>query len=222
MLLSGLAAVLVLYACDRVQDGFGPGGNSHDDDWVHDDTGDEVETGAPDSAADDTADSAADDTGDTSQGDTAPPFTGEGYDRGDVAYNPVAPDQNGQEWRLYQHSGAPVVLVFGFAQSYNFQQISAFLPSIEEDYSRYGLRAVAVMFTDALGVDADAEDAAAWAATYDLDTVLYDPDATIRGAWCGATQVETYLIDGDMVIRWTNLEATTEVQLSEQIADLVY
>jgi hypothetical protein len=221
----GLLAVLALYACGRGPSGFGHGGTDRDDTWLPGDTG-TTDTGpdtADDTATDDTAADTADDTGDDTGGaDTAEPFTGEGYDRGDVAYNLVAPNQQGAEWRLYQHAGAPVVLVFGYAESYAFQEISGYLPELMREFATYGLTIAVTMFYDPLGYPAAQDDAAAWAAGYGLDTVLYDPESSIQGAWCGGTQVKTYLIDGDMVIRWSNLESTSQAQLRDQIADLVY
>jgi hypothetical protein len=219
-LLYGFVAVLALYACGKGNGGFGHGGTDHNDTWIPGD-----DTGAPDTgqdtAVDDTAtdDTAADDTGGQ---DTAAPFTGEGYERGDVAYNLVAPDQAGAEWRLYQHAGAPVVLVFGYAEGYPFQEICGWLPQLQQEFASFGLTTAVTLFYDSLGYAAEQADAADWAALYGLDTVLYDPDRTVQGAWCGATQVKTYLLDGDMVIRWSNLESTSQVQLRDQIAALVY
>lgn len=217
-LLYGLVAVLALYACDRTDGSFSHGGTDHDDTWLQND-----DTGPADTAEDTAEDTAADDTSeDTGAEDTAPPFTGEGYGRGDVAYNLVLPDQAGHDWRLYQHAGAPVVLVFGYAESYPLQQICGYLPDLEAEFASFGLTTAVTLFYDALGYQADQADAADWATLYGLDTVLHDPDRAAQGAWCGGMQVETYLIDGDMVIRWSNLETTDQVQLRDQIADLVY
>ncbi len=221
IVLAGVSVAMVLYACGQDGPGFGPGGTSSDDSLVPsgDDTGEPDDTG--DTGADDTQ--VVDDTGDTAPViDTSPPYEGEGYNRGDVAYNLVAPDQYDNTWRLYQHDGAPVVLVFGYGQSYNFQDICSWLPDIQSEFSSYGVDVAVMMFLDPAWVDTTAGTARGWAETYDLDTVLYDPDAEARYDWASPTQVRTYLIDGDMLIQWTNDEATSQEQLRQKIGDLVY
>jgi hypothetical protein len=220
--LAGLTVATVLYACGQGRPGFGNGGDPLDDSKLPDPTDDTGDTGADDTAMDDTAveDSAVEDT--APPVDTSPPFLGEGYDRGDVAYNLVAPDQFGTDWRLYDFSGDPTVLVFGYAQGPTFQDICSWLPEIQAEYASYGLDIAVVLFLDEMGLNADQADASAWANTYDLGTVLYDPDEEIRNVWASTQQVKTYLIDGEMVIRWTNLESTSREQLRQAIGDLVY
>lgn len=216
---AGITVAMVLYACGQGGPSFGPGGSSHDDSKVPSGSDDTAE----DTAEDTGTDSAADDTGDTAPViDTSPPYTGEGYNRGDVAYNLVAPDHNGNTWRLYQHDGAPVVLVFGFGQSYTFQEICGWLPALEREFSSYGVEFATMLFLDPAGVDATETSAAGWADFYGLSTVLYDPDYEVRGSWASTTQVKTYLLDGDMVIQWTNVESTSQEQLRQEIGDLVY
>lgn len=220
LLPAGIAVALVLYACGQGGPGFGNGGTSSDDSKVPtDDTG--GDTGTPDSTVDDTG--PLDDTGDTTPIiDTSPPYTGEGYERGDVAYNLVAPDHRGNTWRLYQHGNNPVVVVLGYAQSYNFEDICGWLPEIEAEFSSFGIETAVMLYLDTTGTDADEDDASNWASHYGLSTVLYDPDHDVRGSWSSATQVKTYLMDRDMVIQWSNMEATSQEQLRQEIGDLVY
>ena len=139
-----------------------------------------------------------------------------------MAYNLVAPDQGDGTWRLYQHAGNPVVLVFGYAQSYTFQEICGFISTLQDEFGSYNLTTAVMLFSDETGSEVDRSDAGNWATVYGLDTVLYDPDLDIRGTWATATEVKTFLIDGDMVIDWTNGESTSEEQLRQQIGDLVY
>ncbi len=222
LLLVGASAVLLLYACTRDGNGFRTGGSEHEDEIVPvpEDTGPE-DTEAPDTGPEDTA--VVEDTGpEDSEADTAPPFTGSGYNVGDVAHNLVAPNQNDDTWRLYQHAGGPVVVGLGYAQSYTFQEISGFLSDLEGEFSSHGLETVAVLFLNELGNDASREDADSWADQYDLSTVLYDEDHDVRGDWSSATQVKTYLIDEDMVIQWVNTESTSYEQIKNEIEDLVY
>jgi hypothetical protein len=219
---AGVTVAMVLYACGQDGPGFGPGGSSHDDSKIPDPVDTDQDTGS-DSTVDSFTDDTADDTGDTTQViDTSPPFDGEGYDRGDVAYNLVAPDHHGGEWRLYQQAGRPVVVVLGYAQSYTFQDICSWLPEIEAEFSSYHLQTAVMLYLDPTGVDADQEDAIGWAEYYGLSWVLYDPDHDVRGSWSTATQVKTFLIDGDMVIQWNNSESTSQEQLRQEIGDLVY
>ncbi len=221
LLAASAAVAMVLYACGDGGPGFGNGGTSRDDSKIPstDDTGGD-DTGTPDSALDDTG---LIETGDTAPViDTSPPYVGEGYDRGDVAYNLVAPDNHGGTWRLYQQAGRPVVLVLGYAQSYTFQEICSWLPALEDEFSAFGLQTAVMLYLDPTGMDAEEEDAMAWANTYGLSDVLYDPDSEIRGEWSSATQVKTYLLDGDMVIQWTNMESTSQEQLRQEIGDIVY
>ncbi len=220
--LAGATVAMVLYACGQDRPGFGGGGNSSDDTLIKptDDTGTpddtELDTGMDDTGVEI-------ETGDTAPPiDTSPPYTGEGYDRGDVAYNLVAPDHRGADWRLYQQGNNPVVIVLGYGQSYTFQDICTWLPEIEDEFSAYSVEVVALLFLDTLGLDATEETAAAWADHFDLSTVLYDPEHTVRGEWSNTTQVKTYLIDRDKVIQWTNMEATSQEQLRQEIGDLVY
>jgi hypothetical protein len=222
---AGVTVAMVLYACGQNGPGFGPGGSSHDDskipdpvDTNSDDTGGDT---AVDSFMDDTG--FTDDTGDTSPPvDTSPPFDGEGYDRGDIAYNLLAPDNLGGYWNLYHQIDRPIVIVLGYAQSYTFQDICTWLPDIESEFASYGLETAVMLYLDPAGVDADFDDATAWASYYGLSNVLFDPDHTVRGSWSTATQVKTFLIDGDMVIQWNNSEATSQEQLRQEIGDLVY
>jgi hypothetical protein len=226
VMMAGVTLGMVLYACGSDGPGFGGGGSSIDD-TLHTPGGDTDET--------DTGDTGEADTGDTSEPidtsepddtappvDTSPPYTGEGYGRGDVAYNLVAPSHVGVEWNLYEHGGRPVVLVLGYGQSYTFQDICSWLPEIRSEFSSYGVETAVMLYLDEYGADADQEAAARWAAAYGLNVVLYDPDYEVRGAWSNTTQVKTYLIDEDMVITWDNLESTSREQLRQQIGDLVY
>ncbi len=223
LILTGAVVGMVLYACGSDGPKFGGGGNSNDETWIpgSDDTA--VDTG--DTAEDTGIDTdTVDDTGidDTAVEDTAPPYEGEGYERGDVAHNLVAPDNNGGTFRLYEHGGSPVVLVFGYAQSYTFQEICGYLPGLASDFASDGVATAVLLFSDETGSAMSEEDASNWASLYGLDNVLYDPDLDIRGTWANATEVKTYLIDQDMVIEWTNNESTSEEQLRQKIEDLVY
>jgi len=223
LLIAGISVAMVLYACGQDRPGFGNGGNSNDETYIPpgDDTGGADDTGTDDSTIDDT--DMTDDTGDTTPIiDTSPPYTGEGYDRGDVAYNLVAPDHRGGEWRLYQQGSNPVLIVLGYGQSYTFQDICAYLPDVESEFSSYGLEVVTLLYLDPTGIDATEGTAEAWANYYSLSTVLYDPDHTVRGEWSTATQVKTFLLDADKVIQWSNDEATNQEQLRQAIGDIVY
>jgi hypothetical protein len=223
VVLTGAVVGMALYACGSDGPGFGGGGNSHDETWIpgKDDTA-TGDTGGDDSALEDSV--VVDETAveDTYIEDTSPPYDGEGYDRGDVAYNLKALDHTGSEWSLYHHGGSPVVLVFGYAQSFTFQEICGFLPSLAEEYGSHGLTTAVLLFGDDSGSEVDQADADAWAQTYGLDTVLFDDEGEIAGTWANTTEVKTFLIDGDMVIDWTNSESTSEEQLSQKIGDLVY
>ena len=223
LLPAGVVVALALYACGQDGPGFGPGGSSSDDSKITppEETGDTGDTGAPDSQPEETG--IVDDTGDTTTPiDTSPPYDGEGYDRGDVAFNLRAPNQFGTEWSLYQQAGHPTVIVLGYAVSYNFQDICTWLPELDSEFSSYGLETAVMLFLDTTGTAADMDDASAWASTYDLSTVLYDRDSTVEGEWGSTTQVKTYLIDGDMVIQWNNTESLSQEQLRQEIGDLVY
>ena len=217
MLLAVPLIGILLYACKDDSGGFLPNGDTDNGDPIHgtDDSGD---TG-------DTSDTETQDTTDTSEDtavDTAPPFTGDGYSRGDTAYNIVVPDQDGDLWRLYQQTDGPLVISFGYAQSYNFQVVCQALAKVQSAYSSHDVQTVAVIFLDASGTQADVDDAKAWANEYGLKTVLYDPDYDLQGSWANTSQVKTYIIDEDMEIRWDNLEATTQQQLEDQLHSIVY
>ncbi len=211
---------MALYACKQSAGGFGSGGSEHEDEtpeWPEDSGPDSGDSTTDTGGGNDSAEDSASDTA-----DTGPAYEGTGYSSGDVAYNLKAPDQDGDMWALYQHDDGPVVLAFGYGQSYNFQQISSFLGTLESDFSSYGLSVAAMLFNNEQGAQAGQKDAAAWAEDYDVGTVLYDPKNEVSGVWASSTQVKTYLIGSDMEIAWTNLEATTEEQLRDQIEDLVY
>jgi hypothetical protein len=202
-------------------DGFGSGGGKADppqNPKPVDDTGEDTGLdSAEDTGSDDTADTGAD-TVDTSLG-----LEGEGYDRGDVAFNLVAPNQDDQTWKLYQQLGEVVVLVFGAAYDPQMTEISGFLNGFVENYD---IVVVAMLVQDSGGTQADDDDATAWAEAFDLETVIYDPVPTypIMGDWAPQAQSEprVYLIDESMTIDWTNDGATDEVQLENKIKDLVF
>ncbi len=174
-----------------------------------------------DTVLDTAVDTAEDTSSDTA--DTAPPYEGTGYSLGDIAYNLVADDQGGNEWRLYQHDSGPVVLALGYGQGDDFIQICSFLPDIQSSFSSYGVQTVAVLLLDAMGTTAQQDDAAEWAATYDLDTVLFDEDGSIALDWTGSsTRTRTYVISSDMVIEYSNYDYTFQGQVESEIEDLVY
>ena len=125
------AGILILgLSCGSGEnDGFGSGGGNRPDPPQNpkpvDDTGEDtgLDT-AEDTSPEDTADTGGD-TVDTSLG-----LEGEGYDRGDVAYNLIAPDQDNQTWKLYQQLGEVVVLAIGAAYDPQMTEISGFLDDL--------------------------------------------------------------------------------------------
>jgi hypothetical protein len=173
-------------------------------------------------AAVDTSDSSVDSSDSDTFSDTGATYTGTGFEVGDVAYDLLASDQNGDSWSLYAHSAEPVVIVFGYAQDYNFQAICGFLPAVEAKYAAEAVSVVVFLSLDPLGVRSNASDAASWSSTYGLSTVLWDSEGTVTGIWAAATQVKTYLIAGNMQINWVHTDYTGQEQLSDKIHDLLF
>ena len=214
------AAGLVAYACATAEPSHFRGGG--DPDLTPEGGG----TYSSDTGPEDTSDTGFGDTGMDTGGDTedtAAPYEGTGYSTGDVAYNLVAPDQDGQEWRLYQHDGSPIVLTLGYGLGDDFIQVCSFLPDVVSSFESYDVQGVAVLLLDATGTVAEQEDAAEWADLYELDTVLYDEDGSIALDWTGSsTRTRTYVISADMVIEYANYDYTYQAQVESTLEDLLY
>lgn len=161
-----------------------------------DDTGSADDTGASggdDTGADDSADSAESaDTGIPGSADCA-------VAQGSVACDLTGVDQRGEDFHLWDLHGQPVVVVVGNAWDGTLGQLSSF---VEGSAQAAGGEAVVVLLDGPDQVAADTRDAAAWATTYGLSTVLSDPDYTIRVDWSENASARTWVIDADMVIRW--------------------
>jgi hypothetical protein len=210
----------LVWACSGDGSRFRGGGDNLNPDY----TPPPEDTGSADTDVADTGDSASSlDTADSDTAviDTAADFEGEGYDDDDIAYNLVAPDQEDDEWRLYQQTSGPVLLVFGHAWDSNLTAIAEFLPGLASDYETYGLTVALMLFEDLNTKAADVDDAAAFAASTGLEVVLYDDDASRESLW-SPVQPTTYVISSDMEIQWKNTGISAATQVEDQIRDLVF
>ena len=225
---AGLGCVVGLGACGGASNtGFGGGGNHVDPvqdtgPWETSETTDTTDT--TDTTGDTTDTSTTGETGTTdSATDTAtgPVIEGTGYDRGDVAYDLVAPDQNEVEWSLHSHYGGVVLLVIGDGYDPLFTDISKYLGEME---TKYGIETAALLLSDPHEAAADVEDAVLWADTYHVPTVLFDPSAgrDLQMEWAPIVRPLLLLIDDEMVIAWKNTGSTSQTQIEEKIEDLVY
>lgn len=209
-LLLGTGAVLAACPAPSLPP-VGPQGHvdetGYDHGWTPQDTGEETsDTG-----------SGSTDTGDTADSPGGDPV-GTGYLQGDVAYDLQAADQEGVNWALYDQVGAPVVLVFGYGQSWVFQSICDELPELASQYP--GVVFSVMLMLDSLGAGAIQEDAALWAEAWDLPVVLWDRYDQVNSQWAFSTQVRTYVLDQDMVIVRVLEEAFDPAQLETLLDSL--
>lgn len=219
---AGFSLVLGLQAC--VRDDKWPGFHGDDDTGSPPDYPEDTDPGDTDTGAggpDDSSDTDPDDTDTDDTGNPDPDPVGTGWDVGDVAYDLLATDDSGTPWSLYDHDRGPVLLVFGYAQSYNFQALCGYLPGLDDDYGDRGLTIAAALVQDDAFVTADQDDAADWATEYDLGTVLWDSEGEFVPDWVAMSQVKTWLLSRDMVIEWVGVEAVTESVLQMEVGDLL-
>jgi hypothetical protein len=188
----------------------------HNTDDTGEDSADSEESGETSESGD------TGDTNDTADTGEIPEYVGTGYTEGDIAFDLRGATQTGADWTLYAHDGGPVVLVFGYAQGYNFQAICGYLPDLELDFASRGVSFATVLLLDEVGTVADQADASSWARTWGLSTVLWDKHEEIAYVWASPTQVKVMVIDANMEITWVHLEATPEAQLEDKIRDLLY
>lgn len=213
-------ALALAVACGAAADpvGFGGGGQRADGSSSGDDGGggsgdgggDGSDTGVPDSGA----------GGDGGSGDDTggpPEIVGTGYSRGDTAYDIEAENQSGSPWSLHDRLGLRVVLLFGDADDADTVAMLGYLGSVDRGVSELEVAFIAGQDED--GAAADEADAARWATTYGITTVLTDTGA-LRSAWAGGSAPYLVLIDREMAIAWTNAGFTPESQLRGEIGDL--
>tara|TARA_B110000037_G_scaffold220751_1_gene289508 strand:+ start:916 stop:1647 length:732 start_codon:yes stop_codon:yes gene_type:complete len=226
---AGFAGVALVVSCSGADKGGFGGGGEHVD--IIEDTGKntgsvDTETSTTDTSVQttDTAATTVDtsDTGDTADtGTTEPQIEGTGYDRGDIAYDLVAPDQNDDEWKLHSQIGEVIVLLIGDGYDPNFTTMSGYLGELE---SKYGIETAALLLSDLYEAPADLYDADAWATSHSAPTVLYDPSAerSLQLEWAPIVRPQLFVIDTEMTIFWINSGYTALTQLEEKIEDLVY
>ena len=189
-----------------VPDYSGGGGGGGDDSGAADDTG----LSTDDSA--DSGDSSADDTGDSSipGGDDC------GSGLHDIVCNIVTTDQAGASWALWDLYGTPTVLVLGNAYDQQLQNISGYLARVASDNDA---ASAVVLFAGPDQIAADTSDAAAWAATYGLETVLIDPTTAIHAAW-SSSFTTTVMLDSDMQVVWISYGYVDEAQMDDRLHGL--
>lgn len=183
----------------------GGGGGGGDDTGDSGDTGDTADTA-------DTADSSADDTGDS----TIPGGEDCGSGLNDIICNIVTTDQSGASFALWDHLGTPTVLVLGNAYDQQMQIISGYLAGV---VTANDAASAVVLFLNANQQTATTADAALWAGTYGLETVLTDPNTSIRAAWTSSFTT-TVLLDTDMRIVWISYGYVDDAQLDDRLEDL--
>lgn len=192
-----------------VPDFTGGGGDdtgSPSDDSAADDSGD-----SGDSA--DSEDSVADDTGDS----TIPGGEDCGTGLNQIACNIETTDQRGAAWALWDLYGTPTVLVFGNAYDQQLQTISGYLAGVADANDA---ASAVILFSGPDQIAADTADAAAWASTYGLSTVLIDASGGIRGDWAPNSFTTTVLLDTEMRVVWVSYGYVDEAQMDDRLEDL--
>ena len=172
------------------------------------DSGTSGDTGGTDSG---TADGGTTDGGTTDGGTTGPVIKGTGYDAGDVAYDLIATNQSGTAFTLHALYGQAVVLTVGHMDDPAFSGMMAWLGDID------GATVVALVGRDEDGLQADQADAATWASTYGVGTVLIDPTGELVNTWAERAPPKTYVIRDTMEIYWTRFGTVAQVEVEDKI-----
>jgi len=209
-------ALALAVACGAAADpvGLGAGGQRADGSGGGDDSADDGGDGAADSG---TSDSGSADGGGGDDTGGPPEIVGTGYGRGDTAYDIESENQSGSPWSLHDRLGLRVVLLFGDADDADTVAMLGYLGSVDRGVSELEVAFIAGQDED--GAAADEADAARWASTYGITTVLTDSGA-LRSAWAGSSAPYVVLVDREMSIAWTNAGFTPESQLRSEIGDL--
>jgi len=207
-----LAATLSLTACaTRGSSTFGGGGTAGLGMPNGTDQGDAGTTGGTTTGGTDSGtDSGGTDTG-TGTGTT---FTGTGYDVTDVAYDLTGVAQDGSDWSLYAHAGTPVVVIVGHMDDPGFVSMMGWLGSTT------GATVAAVVGRDENSAQSTVTQAAGWASTYGVPTVIADTTGDLINTWAQRNPPKTYVIDTTMTIVWTQFGTVAQIQVNDQLAAL--
>ena len=152
--------------------------------------------------------------------DTGITIEGTGYDAGDTAYNLIATDQSGMPFSLHDLYGQKVALVVGNLDVATTSDTLSGIQGIMADHS--GVRFIAYIGNDALGIPCTQTCAAEVASTYGFSSVVFGgaSDASALSAWLGPSNTHTYLIHSSMEIYWDKTGTANAVVVSGRIDSL--
>lgn len=162
-----------------------------------------------------------------SPADTGEPACADGIDVGECPPDVTLVDQDGTSVSLLSFAGAATVLASEAGWCSSCQDLAEGLGALYEDRKADGLVVVDVIVEGVDYTPADAEDAADWAAYFDLTyPVLADPDGVFLPAYGGdisSAPFVFFVLDGDGAITWTNPreDGTTLDQITTAVDDVL-